>query len=157
MRIGYIKGDPNQTASAHRLQGYQDALAEAGLAYDEALVQPGYFTYRSGLDAAESLLALPQPPTAIFASNSLMAIGAIKVAQKHGVDVPGDISMMGFDDIPEATIVSPSLTIVARDLPRIGRQAAEILFERMDGTFTGPGRFFHSEWRIVERDSVRSL
>jgi LacI family transcriptional regulator len=65
--------------------------------------------------------------------------------------------MMSYDDIPEATIVSPALTVVARDLSSIGTQAAEVLFERIDGSATGPGRFFQSQWRIVERDSVKSI
>ena len=68
-RIGFIIGNPDQTASERRLEGYKAALAEAGIAIDEALIKQGLFTYRSGLEASETLLDLPQPPTAIFASN----------------------------------------------------------------------------------------
>ena len=127
VRIGYIKGDPNQTASAHRLQGYQDALAEAGLAYDEALVQPGYFTYRSGLDAAESLLALPQPPTAIFASNDDMASAVVSVAHRRGLDVPRDLSVVGFDDTSAATMVWPELTTIHQPIASMADAAIDIL------------------------------
>jgi LacI family transcriptional regulator len=83
-----------------------------------------------------------------------MAIGAIKTAKAAGFHVPDDFSVMGFDDIPEATIVEPQLTIVARDLSRVGQQVTEILFERINGDYTGAGRFFQSQWHLVERESV---
>ena len=68
--------------------------------------------------------------------------------------MPDDIGIMGFDDIPEALIVTPPLTIVSRDLPRIGRQLADILFERIDGNFVGQGRFFQSDWNLTIRELV---
>jgi len=154
-RIGFMGVAGDMPPGPPRLRGYERAMADAGLTLEEGFVQKVEFTWEGGEHAMATYLAQPNPPTAVFASNSLMAIGAIKVAQKQGLDVPGDISMMGFDDIPEATIVNPALTIVARDLSAIGRQAVEILFERMDGDVTGPGRFFQSEWRVVERDSVQ--
>lgn len=94
------------------------------------------------------------PPTALFASNSLMAIGAILTAKAAGLRVPDDIGVMGFDDIPEAVIVEPPLTLIARDLPAIGKQVAEMLFERISGEVTGPGRFVQSPWKLIERGSV---
>ena len=83
-----------------------------------------------------------------------MAVGAIVTAKAAGYRVPEDIGVMGFDDIPEATIIEPQLTTIARDLPKIGGQVAEILFERINEQVTGPGRFFQSEWKLIERGSV---
>jgi LacI family transcriptional regulator len=83
-----------------------------------------------------------------------MAIGAILAAQEAGWRVPQDVSVMGFDDIPEATIIRPQLTTIARDLPGIGRQLGQILFERIDGEVTGESRFFQSQWKLIERESA---
>lgn len=126
-RIGYITGDPNQTGSAHRWQGYRDALADAGLHYDDALVQPGYFTYRSGLEAAERLLTLPQPPSAIFASNDDMASAVVSVAHRRGLDVPGDLSVVGFDDTSASTMVWPELTTIHQPVAEMADTAIDIL------------------------------
>lgn len=126
-RIGYIKGDPNQTASADRWQGYRDALAKAGIGYDDALVQTGYFTYRSGLVAAEALLALQLPPTAIFASNDDMASAVVSVAHRRGLAVPGDLSVVGFDDTSASTMVWPELTTLHQPVAEMADTAIDIL------------------------------
>lgn len=130
-RIGYITGDSNQTASAHRWQGYRHALAEAGIAYDDKLVQPGYFTYRSGLDAAERLLALRHPPSAIFASNDDMASAVVSVAHRRGLDVPRDLSVVGFDDTSAATMVWPELTTVHQPVAAMADAAIDILLREI--------------------------
>jgi len=126
-RIGYIKGNPNQTASALRYEGFQAALAEAGLAVDTSLVQQGYFTYRSGLEAAEKLLNRKRPPTAIFASNDDMAAAAISVAHRRGLEVPRDLSVVGFDDTPIATTVWPELTTVRQPIASMAESSIELL------------------------------
>lgn len=133
-RIGYITGDPNQTASAHRWQGYRDALSDAGIGYDDALVQPGYFTYRSGLEAAERLLALPQPPTAIFASNDDMASAVVSVAHRRGLEVPGDLSVVGFDDTSASTMVWPELTTIHQPVADMADTAIDILLREIRRT-----------------------
>jgi len=130
-RIGYITGDPNQTASAQRWQGYRDALAEAGIGYDEALVQPGLFTYRSGLEAAEHLLALPHPPSAIFASNDDMASAVVSVAHRRGLDVPRDLSVVGFDDTSASTMVWPELTTIHQPVADMADTAIDILLREI--------------------------
>jgi LacI family transcriptional regulator len=130
-RIGYITGDPNQTASALRSQGYRDALAEAGIAHDDALVAPGYFTYRSGLEAAEYLLALPHPPTAIFASNDDMASAVVSVAHRCGLQVPGDLSVVGFDDTSASTMVWPELTTIHQPVADMADTAIDILLREI--------------------------
>ena len=130
-RIGYITGDPNQTASAHRWQGYRDALADADLGYDPTLVQPGYFTYRSGLEAAERLLSLDQPPSAIFASNDDMASAVVSVAHRRGLDVPGDLSVIGFDDTSASTMVWPELTTLHQPVAEMADSAVDILLREI--------------------------
>ena len=126
-RIGYIKGHPNQTASARRFEGFQSALEGAGIGADAALVQQGYFTYRSGLKAAEKLLSLRRPPSAIFASNDDMAAAVVSVAHRRGLDVPRDLSVVGFDDTSAATTVWPELTTVRQPVAAMADSAIDIL------------------------------
>ena len=156
-RIGFIGVAGDMAPGPPRLRGYQRAMADGNLTVEPQFVQKVEFTIDGGRHAMTAFLQQEHPPSAMFACNSLMAIGAIKVAQEHGFHVPGDFSVMGFDDIPEAVILQPPLTIVARDLPSIGKQVAEILFDRIDGNISGPGRFFQSQWQLVERDSVANL
>lgn len=126
-RIGFIEGNPNLTASAERLEGYKDALAEAGIAFDEALVASGLFTYRSGLDAADELLEQDDAPTAIFASNDDMAAATVAVAHRRGLDVPGDLTVCGFDDTAIATTIWPELTTIHQPIADMSRAAVEML------------------------------
>ncbi|HWU93770.1 MAG TPA: LacI family DNA-binding transcriptional regulator, partial [Sphingomicrobium sp.] len=93
--IGFIKGHPNHIASQDRYKGFCDALTEAGIDCGAAAVEQGYFSYRSGLIAGERLLARPQPPTAIFASNDDMAAATMSVAHRRGMTVPDDLSIVG--------------------------------------------------------------
>jgi len=155
-RIGYIKGDPNQTASAHRWQGYRDALADAGIGYDPALVQPGFFTYRSGLDAAERLLSLQPPPSAIFASNDDMASAVVSVAHRRGLEVPGDLSVVGFDDTSAATMVWPELTTIHQPVAEMADSAVDILLREIRRTDSS-GRVTVNQvlaHQLITRDSV---
>lgn len=155
-RIGYIKGHPNQTASARRFDGFKAALAEAGIAADATLVRQGYFTYRSGLDAAEALLARKRPPTAIFASNDDMAAAAVSVAHRRGLDVPGDLSVVGFDDSSAATTVWPELTTIRQPIAAMAEQAIDLLLQRIrrkEGEVPKVGDHVLTHV-LVERDSV---
>nr|WP_162267088.1 LacI family DNA-binding transcriptional regulator [Luteimonas abyssi] len=126
-QIGYIQGAPNQTASERRYEGFRAALEEAGIALDAKLVEPGRFTYRSGLDAAERLLARKQRPTAIFASNDDMAAAVVSVAHRRGLDVPRDLSVVGFDDTSAATTVWPELTTIRQPIAAMAESAVDIL------------------------------
>jgi len=155
-RIGYIKGDPNQTASAHRWHGYRDALADAGIGYDPALVQPGLFTYRSGLDAAERLLSQQPPPSAIFASNDDMASAVVSVAHRRGLEVPGDLSVVGFDDTSAATMVWPELTTIHQPVAEMADSAVDILLREIRRTDSS-GRVTVNQvvaHQLITRDSV---
>ncbi|MCJ2187206.1 LacI family DNA-binding transcriptional regulator [Novosphingobium beihaiensis] len=126
-RVGFIAGHPDLSASGERLEGYREALAEAGIPYDESLVAQGYFTYRSGLDAAEVLLSLDNPPSAIFASNDDMAAATVAIAHRRGLDVPGDLTVCGFDDVALATTIWPELTTIQQPIAQMSRRAVELL------------------------------
>lgn len=126
-RIGFISGARNQVASIRRLEGFRQALAEAGVAADEALVAAGDFTYRSGLTAAHRLLDLAPRPTAIFASNDDMAAAVVAAAHRRHLDVPEDLSVCGFDDTALATTIFPELTTVHQPVAEMAQAAVEIL------------------------------
>jgi LacI family transcriptional regulator len=156
-RIGFVGVSGDMPPGPPRLHGYQRAMEEMRLPIEPGFIQKADFTIVGGQQAMSNFLEQPNPPSAIFASNSLMAIGTIMVARAQGYQLPQDFSIMAFDDIPENAIVQPQLTVIARDLPRLGRQVAEALFERIDGEVTGEGRYFQSQWQLVERESVRSM
>lgn len=130
-RIAFVKGNPEQKASTQRLKGFEMAMAAAGLPVDPALVVHGLFTYRSGLQAAEQLLDLPNPPTAIFASNDDMAAAVITVAHRRHLDVPRDLTVCGFDDTDFALSIWPELTTIHQPIADMSRTAVEILVERI--------------------------
>jgi LacI family transcriptional regulator len=137
--IGFIKGHPNQTISAQRLHGFQDALADAGLDPATAPVEQGYFNYRSGLAAAEKLLAGPDRPTAIFAANDDMAAATVATAHRLGLSVPRDLSVAGFDDTVIAPTLWPSLTTIRQPISAMGRAAVALLLEEMRRRRAGTG------------------
>ena len=130
-QIGFIMGHPNQTASEQRYKGFMAGMHEAGLKADPRLVAQGYFTYRSGLDAAEKLLRGAKKPTAIFASNDDMAAATVAVAHRMGLDVPRDLTIAGFDDTPLATTVWPALTTVRQPIAEMAREAVKLLLEQI--------------------------
>jgi LacI family transcriptional regulator len=136
-RVGFIIGNPNQTASARRLAGYRAALADAGLPADPALIEQGTFNYRSGLDAAELLLSLEQRPTAIFASNDDMAAATVAVAHRMGIDVPSDLTVVGFDDTAIATTIWPELTTIRQPIAEMARMALEMMVRRIRAKRSG--------------------
>ncbi len=155
-RIGFIRGNPNQTASERRFEGFQAAMNEAGIVLDGGLVQQGYFTYRSGLEAAERLLARQLPPSAIIASNDDMAAATISVAHRRGLDVPRDLSVVGFDDTSTATTVWPELTTIRQPIAAMAESAVDILLRSIRGK-PGESRKIvdHvADHELVTRDSV---
>lgn len=126
-RIGFVRGHPQHFGATLRYDGYCQSLAEAGFALEPELVAQGYFDLQSGLEATRALLSLPQRPTAIFASNDEMAVGALMAAREFGLDVPGDISIVGFDDTPISRLISPALTTVRQPLEAIGAAGVEAI------------------------------
>jgi LacI family transcriptional regulator len=127
--IGFIKGHPNQTASGQRLEGFQQAIAEKPGCRTE-IVQ-GFFTFQSGLEAAEQLLDSALKPTAIFASNDDMAAATVSVAHRRGLDVPNDLSVVGFDDTAVATTLWPALTTVRQPVSSMVATAIDLLLQEI--------------------------
>lgn len=131
-RIAAITGPTGWVATEDRRRGYHAALAAAGILPDPALEIESDFEIAGGADAAGRLLELSDPPTAIFAFNDNLAIGAIQAARARGVRVPEDLSVVGFDDSEHATIVSPALTTVRQPLAEMGRTAVSLLSRLLD-------------------------
>ena len=156
-RIAFIKGNPNQHASAERLRGYEKALTENGVNREKSWVAPGQFTYASGVKAGERLLSLSEPPTAVFASNDDMAAAVLAVAASKGIKVPEELSVVGFDDSPLASSVFPRLTTVRQPLTQMARSAVNSLIEliRKSPDPSAPKRLTMS-YQIIFGDSTTS-
>jgi LacI family transcriptional regulator len=155
-RIGFIIGNPNQTASEQRLEGYRSALHDADIAEDQALIEQGMFTYRSGLQAAESLLDCPDRPTAIFASNDDMAAAAVAVAHRRHLDVPTDLTVCGFDDTDFARSIWPELTTIHQPIADMSRAAVALLVAKIRARRAGRDDAFREsmlDFTLVRRDS----
>jgi LacI family transcriptional regulator len=132
-RIGAIAGAPGWYATEERLLGFRAALAAAGILLDPQLVVYSDWRMPRGTEAAEQLLALPDPPTAIFGFNDNVAIGALHAARKRGLSVPDDLSVVGFDDTELAVIVTPQLTSVRQPLAEMGRMGVSLLIRILEG------------------------
>jgi LacI family transcriptional regulator len=126
-RIAAITGPPSLLATVERRRGYFAALAAGGQSPSPELLIEATFDVAGGRAAAAALLDLPEPPTAIFAFNDPLAIGAIQVAQDRGLSVPRDLSIVGFDDTDEAELVTPALTTVRQPLAEMGRIGVSLL------------------------------
>ncbi len=155
-RVGFIIGNPEQSASERRLSGYVDALTEAGLPVIDDLIVQGYFTYRSGLSASARLLDLEERPTAIFASNDDMAAAAVAVAHRRHLDVPGDLTVCGFDDTALASTIWPELTTVHQPIANMARAAVDLLIRKIRARRAGDLdtiTHLQSDYTLVQRDS----
>jgi LacI family transcriptional regulator len=152
-RIGAITGPRGVKATEDRRRGYYAALAAAGLMPDPVLEVEGNFEISGGVSAAEQLLDLPEPPTAIFSFNDNMAIGAMQTARARSVRIPEDLSIVGFDDLEEAAIVTPALTTVRQPLAEMGRIAVSLLLRLLDNQRL---EALHVELgtRLIVRDST---
>ncbi|WP_199034846.1 LacI family DNA-binding transcriptional regulator [Glycomyces salinus] len=133
-RIAWVGGPQASAPSTERFHGYQAALDAAGLAPDPAMVRHGAFSVEAGHGHGRDLLALDAPPTAVVAGNDEIAIGVLAAAKECGVDVPGRLSVTGFDDTPQTEWTSPSLTSVRQPLAGMGRMAVETVLGMADGT-----------------------
>lgn len=131
-RIGYLRGRDDLESARLREEGYREALASAGLDIDESLIVTGEFQQAEAAEGTSALLDLADPPTAIFASNDVSAIEAIRVATARGLRVPRDLSVVGFDDIPAAASATPPLTTVRQPLVDMGRAAVDLLVRMIE-------------------------
>ena len=151
-RIACVTGPSFLTPSAARVQGYQDALSDAGLTVRDEWIVTGDFQHKGGYEAVQHLLKLDETPTAIFACNDLMAVGVIAALQEVGLRVPYDISVIGYDDIPLASYTNPRLTTIDQPARELGHLAIARLFERFDNP-DAPARHEILPVSLIKRDS----
>ena len=156
-RIALVRGLASFRSSAVRGQGFIDALAERGIALAPEYDLQGAYTYESGVEAGHALLSLAEPPTAIFTLNDDMALGVMQAARERGMELPRDLSVVGFDDLPMAARVWPNLTSVRLPIREMGQMAAEKLLAPMRGV--DPAKLQQPEVRpaLVVRSSAASL
>ncbi|MCL2891867.1 DNA-binding transcriptional regulator CytR [Brenneria tiliae] len=155
-RIACIAGPEHMPLSQYRLQGYVQALRRSGITIDNQYIIRGDFTYETGANGLTALMKHPQPPSAIFCHNDIMALGVLAQAKKIGLDIPHDLSVVGFDDIEQARYCWPPLTTVAQPRYQIGREAMLLLLEQLHGHRVQTGsRLLASE--LVIRDSTAAL
>src|SRR5215208_1199415 len=155
-RIACIAGPSSITPSAERITGYRNALEEAGLAADETLILRGDYHAQSGMEMSHAILRMEPRPTAIFAMNDLMALGALRAAAEEGCSVPGDLAVVGYDDLELAHFTNPPLTTIAQPKKEIGAQAISLLVDRMSRRDRSPSRIVLPPELIVRR-STQSL
>jgi LacI family transcriptional regulator len=152
-RIGVITGLPRISTSEERLAGYQAALQAAGVPVDPVLMKVGYSRLEGGYRAAQELLAMPDRPTAVFATNNLMAIGLMRAVAERGLRCPADISVACFDDFEWASVFHPRLTTVAQPAYEMGSAAADLLLARLAGRATAEPERRVLAPTLVVRDS----
>lgn len=161
-RIAHIQGPKQFLVSSERYQGYCEALDEAGITPDPTLVLEGDFMPVGGQRCASKLLALPEPPTAIFAANDLMAYGVLAAAEAAGVRVPADLSLIGFDDIPLSAHTRPALTTLRQPFYALGQYAIELLLSQVEsprpvnqGWHAGSGQTYASLSTGKQNEPIR--
>jgi LacI family transcriptional regulator len=136
-RVGFISGPPHNADASARFRGYRAAMRHAGLTIRDEHLAHGDFTEEGGWSAARALVAQRRPrPTALFAANDAMAVGALLALREADIDVPGDISVVGFDDIPIARYVIPGLTTMRVAIDELGARAAALLFRALTDPIT---------------------
>ena len=152
-RIGFIAGRSSLAAASSREQGYRQALARADIAVDPSLMGRGDFHPETAVPLARALLDSPDRPTAIFAASDGMALKVLDVARERGFSVPGDLSIVGFDNVPESALAHPALTTVDQSMYRLGYEAARLLRSLVTGGSEAPHQVLLPV-RLVVRDST---
>jgi LacI family transcriptional regulator len=155
-RIGFITGRPDLVSARLREQGYRSALEQAGIAFDPDLLKVGKYTAESAEGPATELLTLDDPPTAIFAANDVMAIRTMEVARDLGLRVPDDVSIVGFDNIPESALAEPPLTTIDQSIAQMGYEAARLLVDLIANPDQEP-QHVSLPTRLVERHTCRAI
>ncbi|HEX7556561.1 MAG TPA: substrate-binding domain-containing protein, partial [Leptolinea sp.] len=153
-RIGIITGWMDLDSAMDRLEGYKAALWSHHIPFSEELVRESTFHQLDGYNSAMDLLNLTNPPTAIFASNDSMAFGAMDAVREKSKRIPEDISIIGFDDIPQANIIHPALTTVRQPLRQMGSMATQMLLDLLKNPDT-PSKRIELPTGLVVRDSCQ--
>ncbi|MCA9886499.1 MAG: LacI family DNA-binding transcriptional regulator, partial [Anaerolineae bacterium] len=154
-KIAFITGIPLHTSN-NRLEAYKAALEESGILIRKEYIASGDFSQSSGYQQTLKLMALSDPPTAIFAANDVMAIGVMDAVRELGMDIPADVSVVGFDDIPQASTTHPKLTTVRQPLEQMGREGVRLLLEQLEYPDRPPRRLTLAT-ELVIRDSCKSI
>lgn len=152
-RIGFIAGSFRHLSSLHRVESFITTMAEGGVAVPDDWVRRGDFSYESGTVNAEALLDLPEPPTAIIASNDAMALAALHVAQRRGLNLPGDLSLISFDDSPGVHFSAPPLTAVRQPIAEMAARSAELLIAIVAGA-EPKGSEHKLDFELIIREST---
>jgi LacI family transcriptional regulator len=153
-RICFINGPEMSTTSEDRLQGFKNAIAQNGIPFEDSMVKRGNLTPESGYQVARELLGMPGRPTAVFASNDLMAFGAVHAARDLGLSVPGDLAMVGFDNIQLSSYFNPTLTTVEIPMYKLGTAAMKMIVNvASDNTFD---RYQWFKPRLLIRHSTQN-
>ncbi|MGK6318301.1 LacI family DNA-binding transcriptional regulator [Sphingomonas sp. DT-204] len=151
--IAFIKGNPTHSAATERWLGFSDVVAAAGLAVRPEWIVDGDFTFRSGVEAAERILAV-ECPTAVFASNDEMALGVLVSAMRHRIEVPEALSVVGFDDTPIARMAWPQLTTIRQPNPEMAAAAVDLLVGPPSGRPSAETASVELPYSLVLRDSL---
>ena len=151
-RIAHITGPMNVILSRDRLKGYKQTMKTYGSEIDPLLINEGDFYYKTGYDLMLKLMSIDNPPTAIFAANDEMAIGAIKAIQSQGLKVPEDIAIVGFDNIKMSAFFSPSLTTISQPTYKIGEKAMNLLLNLFRGKKLKKNQFV-LDTKLIVRES----
>ena len=155
-RIGFLAGRPDLESARLREQGYQEALATAGIDAEPQLRRVGGYELETSLEPARQLLELTDPPTAIFAANDLSAIQTMNVAHSLGLSVPDDVSVIGFDNVPESALTDPPLTTIDQSIQTMGEEAVRLLVDLLNGVTDRPLQVTLPT-KLVERQSCRAI
>lgn len=155
--IAMISGPKDVSTSIDRVNGYRKALEEAGLPFNETNVQYGEFIQSSGYELTKRVLALKPRPSAIFGANNFIAIGILKALNDSGIKVPDDISVVGFDDLPERLVVSPFLTVASQPSYEMGCQATRLLLDRLTHILQDEQRQIILPTDLIVRCSTRKV
>lgn len=155
-RIGFITGRLDLVSANRRLQGYKDGLAAAGIPLDEQLIQIGDYSISSAVAPTHNLLALSDPPTAIFASNDMSAIGVYRAAEEAGLRIPEDLSVIGFDNLHDSVYLNPPLTTVDQFISDMGSIAVDMVVKLIKGE-TLPKHIHKMPTQLVIRKSCRPI
>lgn len=153
-RIAHIHGPDTFLSATERLRGFRVGLAEFGLRVEERYLLAGGYTFESGMECGQRLLAMPEPPTAVFAGNDEMAVGVYQAVVRSGKQVPEDLSIVGFDDSPIATRIWPMLTTVRLPIEYMGRTAAQLLISQHDRASIAPPDATSVMPRLIVRGSA---
>lgn len=155
--IAIIEGKPEFRTTYKRKQGFLNAHADAGIQFNEGYALPGKYSLESGYNAMQSLLDLDERPTAVFCSNDEMALGAMKAIKQHGIAMPEEMSIAGFDDMGFTAYLTPALTTVLRPVEEMSTEGTQILLNKIEQKDVVEPGIINLDTELIIRDSIKKL